>query len=560
MGIDLVIRGGTVIDGSGAAGRTGDVAVNEGVIVGVGAVEDQGRQEIDARGMLVCPGFIDGHAHLDAQIFWDPLATPVSMHGVTTLVMGNCGFTLAPVQPGTEELAIRSIERAEDISRGDLETGVPWGWRSFSDYLDAVDTTPKAVNLAGYIGHSALRTFVMGERAYHDPATADDLVRMGRELTQALAAGAVGFSTSQISQHRTVDDQPVASYIGGWDEVEHLAGVLGRSGTGVLQLATLMAEPENQAHLLRLARIAGRPVHQGCIYKADQPEGFRSSLAFLERAADEGAHIIGQAHVRPLVNVIGFKVGLPFDRLPQWGELRRLPLSEQRRLLEDPERRSVLVDEALHGPYVTSKVIVEVQARLPDYENLRVLESPMGPNPSLAELARDRGTNPVDLMIDLSLAADFEQYFTQPFANQDEGAVETILRHPHTIIAQSDSGAHVSQLMDSSIPTHFLAHWVRDRQAFSWEQAIHMLTGRPAREWGLGRRGLIDEGAVADLVVIDPESVGPRLPYAVSDLPAGGTRLVQEADGIFATVVGGGITSSEGKPTDARPGRLIRRS
>jgi N-acyl-D-aspartate/D-glutamate deacylase len=235
-------------------------------------------------------------------------------------------------------------------------------------------------------------------------------------------------------------------------------------------------------------------------------------------------------------------------------------LSEQRRVVEDPERRIALVDEALHGPYVTSKVIVEVQARLPDYENLRVLESPIGPNPSLADLARDRGTNPVDLMIDLSLAADFEQYFTQPFANQDEEAVETILRHPHTIIAQSDSGAHVSQLMDSSIPTHFLAHWVRDRRAFSWEQAIHMLTGRPAREWGLDRRGLIDEGAVADLVVIDPESVGPRLPYAVSDLPAGGTRLVQEADGIFATVVGGGITSLEGKPTDARPGRLIRRS
>jgi len=560
MSIDLVIRGGTVVDGSGAAGRTGDVAVNDGVIVGVGVVEGHGRQEIDATGMLVCPGFIDGHAHMDAQIFWDPLATPVSMHGVTTLVMGNCGFTLAPVQPGTEELAIRSIERAEDISRGDLEMGVPWGWRSFSDYLDAVDATPKAINVAGYIGHSALRTFVMGERAYHDAATGDDLARMGQELTDALAAGAIGFSTSQISQHRTVDDEPVASYVGGWDEVEHLAGVLGRSGAGVLQLATLMAEPENQAHLLRLARLSGRPVHQGCIYKADQPEGFRSSLAFLQRAADEGARIIGQAHVRPLVNVIGFKVGLPFDRLPQWRELRRLPLSEQRRILEDPERRSVLVDEALHGPYVTSKVIVEVQARLPDYENLRVLESPLGPNPSLADLARTRGTNPVDLMIDLSLAADFEQYFTQPFANQDEDAVETILRHPRTIIAQSDSGAHVSQLMDSSIPTHFLAHSVRDRQAFSWEEAIHMLTGRPAREWGLGRRGLVGEGCVADLVVIDPESIGPRLPHAVSDLPAGGTRLVQEADGVYATVVGGDITSAEGKPTEARPGRLIRRS
>jgi N-acyl-D-aspartate/D-glutamate deacylase len=246
--------------------------------------------------------------------------------------------------------------------------------------------------------------------------------------------------------------------------------------------------------------------------------------------------------------------------LPQWRALRRRPLSEQRLILEDPERRSVLVDEALHGRYVTSKVVVEVQARLPDYEALRVLESTSGPNPSVADLARARGTSPVDVMIDLSLAADFEQYFTQPFANEDEEAVEAILRHPRTIIAQSDSGAHVSQLMDSSIPTHFLAHSVRDRQAFSWEEAIHMLTGRPAREWGLGRRGLVAAGCVADLVVIDPGSIGPRLPHAVSDLPAGGTRLVQEADGIYAIVVGGDITSTEGKATGARPGRLIRRS
>ncbi len=560
MSIDLVIRGGTVVDGTGGASRVADVAVDGGVITGIGVVEDRGRQEIDARGLLVCPGFIDGHAHMDAQIFWDPLATPVSMHGVTTLVMGNCGFTLAPAQPGREELAIRSIERAEDISRGDLETGVPWGWRSFADYLDAVDATPKAVNLAGYVGHSALRTFVMGERAYHDPATEDDLARMGDELTAAMAAGAVGFSTSQISQHRTMADEPVASYVGGWSEVEHLVRVLGRTRTGVLQLATLMAEPENQAHLLNLALAGGRPVHQGCIYKADQPDGFRSSLAFLDHAAEQGARIIGQAHVRPLVNVIGFKVGLPFDLLPTWRELRRRPLSEQRLVLEDPERRSVLVEEALHGPYVTSKVIVEVQARLPDYEALRVLQSATRPNPSVADLARARGTNPVDVMIDLSLAADFEKYFTQPFANQDEAAVEMILRHPRTIIAQSDSGAHVSQLMDSSIPTHFLAHWVRDRQAFSWEEGIHMLTGRPAREWGLGQRGHVAEGRAADLVVIDPETVGPKLPYARADLPAGGTRLVQEADGMHAIVVGGELTSVDGKPTEARPGRLLRRS
>ncbi len=384
--------------------------------------------------------------------------------------------------------------------------------------------------------------------------------QMERELRHAMAAGAIGFSTSRIIQHLTVDDQPVASYVGSWDEICRLVAVMGELGTGVFQLATDLSNPDTQHQLLALARATGRPVHQACVYVASRPEAHHASLHFLDEAAGAGAHIVGQAHVRQLANVIGFKVGLPFDLLPQWRALRGRPLDEQRAALERPEERAALVDEALHGPYVTSKVAAEVQARLPDYENLRVLRSPTGYNPSVAEVARAEGKNPVDVMIDLSLEHDFEQYFTQPFANQDETAVEEILRHPHTIVAQSDSGAHVSQIMDSSIPTYFLAHWVRDRQAFSWEQAICMLSGRPAQEWGLGRRGLLREGYVADVVIVDPETVGPRLPHAASDLPAGGTRLVQEADGIRATVVAGQVTSLQGAPTDAHPGQLVRRS
>jgi N-acyl-D-aspartate/D-glutamate deacylase len=262
--------------------------------------------------------------------------------------------------------------------------------------------------------------------------------------------------------------------------------------------------------------------------------------------------------VRELQNVIGFRVGLPYDGLPRWKELRAQSLDGQRASLLDPATRAELVREALHGPYVTSHVTAEVQARLPDYDNLRALLSPTGINPSVAELARQRGTTAPDLMIDLSLETGFDQYFTQPFANQDHDAVLEILRHPHTVIAQSDSGAHVSQIMDSSIPTYFLAHWVRERAAFTWEEAISMLTARPASEWGLADRGLLREGYVADVVVFDPDGIGPALPSASADLPAGGTRLVQEARGIRATVVAGEVLLDDGAFTAARPGRLLR--
>lgn len=558
MTYDLVIRGGTIVDGTGTPRRRGDVAVHEGVVAEVGEVEGDGRHQIEADGLFVTPGFIDGHAHMDAQIFWDPLATPASQHGVTTLIMGNCGFTLAPVEPGAEELAVRSIERAEDMARADLEIGVPWGWRAFGDYLDAVARTPKAVNVAAYLGHSALRGFVMGERAYTEQATEDDLAAMRRELAAGLAAGAVGFSTSRISQHRTRDDGPVASFVADWSEIRALAAVVGERGTGLIQLADDLTDPEMQQAVLALSLETGRPVHQACVYVKRRPEAWRQVLEFLSRADAAGAQVVGQCHVRPLANVIGFRVGLPFDLLPGWRQLRQLPLEAQRARLEDPAAREALVDEALHGPYVTTNVAAEVQARLPDYDTLQVLRSPTGSNPSVAEVAAQRGTNPVDAMIDLSLEADFDQFFTQPFANQDLEAVEGILRHPQTVVAQSDSGAHVSQIMDSSIPTHLLAYWVRQRAALRWEEAVAALTAAPAAHFGLADRGRVQPGYRADLVLFDPERVAPRLPEAASDLPAGGTRLVQGADGIAATVVNGQVTWLDGQPTTARPGDLLR--
>jgi N-acyl-D-aspartate/D-glutamate deacylase len=555
---ELVIRGGTVIDGSGDERFQGDIGVTNGRVATIGAVADRGEEEIDASGLFVAPGFIDGHTHFDAQVFWDPLGNCASLHGVTTCVMGNCGFTLAPTPAATQELAIRSIERAEDISRRDMLMGVPWSWNTYADYLDAIDALPKGINYAGYIGHSALRDFVMGERAFTDSATDDDIASMRAEIKAAINAGAIGFSTSQLAQHRTVDDGPVASFVGGWREVAALAGVLGDLNAGLFQVAVDITDPAVQAELSDIAITTGRPVHFPCVYIKERPEAWHDVLDFLDRVGDAGARAVGQVHVRELQNVIGFRVGLPYDRLPTWGRLRQRSLAEQRAALLDADQRAALVDEALHGPYVTSSVAAEVQARLPDYENLRALMSATGERPSVSELARQKGATPVDVVIDLSLDADFNQFFTQPFANQDHHAVEGILRHSHTVIAQSDSGAHVSQIMDSSIPTYFLAHWVRERQAFSWEQGIAMLTSRPAREFGFSDRGLLREGNVADLVVFDPERVAPRLPYAATDLPAGGTRLVQEAEGIHATVVAGQMLLQDGKFTAARPGRLLR--
>jgi N-acyl-D-aspartate/D-glutamate deacylase len=558
MSYDIVVRGGTVFDGSGSAGQRADVGIVGDTVATVGTINERGRREVDAEGRYVVPGFIDGHTHLDAQLFWDPLATPSSMHGVTTSIMGNCGFTLAPVAPGAEDLAIRSIERAEDISRGDLAAGVPWGWRTYADYLAAVAAAPKSMNLAGYIGHSALRTFVMGERGYHELAGPDDLAAMARELTAAMHAGAIGFSSSRIAQHMTVDDGPVASYVADWDEVAALAGALGSLGAGVFQFAGNLSDRELQAVVRQLALTIKRPVHLACVYIDRDPDGWRGSLDFLDSVWAAGGQVIGQAHVRAIANVVGFRVGLPFDMLSEWKRVRSRPLAEQRAALENEDVRAALVHQALHGPYATTGVAAEVTARVPDYDRLTVVLSATGSNPTVAELARQRATSPVDVMIDLSLARDFEQYFSQPFANQNEDAVEAIMAHPHTVVAQSDTGAHVSQIMDSSIPTYLLAHWVKERQVLTWEDAIRRLTSEPAAAWGLAGRGRLSEGSAADVVVFDPDTIAPQLPHAESDLPAGGTRLVQGADGVEAVLVNGAITALHGEPTEERSGRLIR--
>lgn len=560
MTYDLVIRNGTVIDGSGRPRMRADVGVVGDTVATIGRITEKGAEEVDAEGCFVTPGFVDGHTHLDAQVCWDPLGTCSSWHGVTSVVMGNCGFTVAPARASEKHLALRSLERAEDISADVLAAGVEWRWETYADYLDVVDRLPKGINFAGFIGHSALRPYVMGEAAFERAATDDELAAMRRELESAMRAGAIGFSTSRSPNHKTTTDQPVASAVADWHEVQALTDVLRDLGAGIFQLAQEQpADPAaNAAYRERLTRLGidtGRPVLFVAGAPAHDDAKVRETLDWIETSNLRGGRLVGCVHTREFISVMGFKVGLPFDSLPRWKALRARPLAEQRAVLADPATRAPYVEEAMGGGY---RGAIGAEIRPPKWELLRVLHDANGPWDTVAELAAQRGTTPVDVMIDESLAVDFDRYFAQPFANLNLDAVRTFLEHPYTVIGIADTGAHVSQLLDSSITTHLLSYWTREREAFTWEQAVRMLTFDPASTWGLRNRGLLREGCAADVVVFDPGTVTQRLPETAYDQPGGIRRLVQKADGYRATIVGGQVVLRDGEHTGALPGRLLR--
>ena len=561
MAHDLVVRGGTVVDGTGAEPVRADVAVDDGRIVEVGDVDGRGEVEIDAEGHLVTPGFIDGHTHLDAQVCWDPMGTSASWHGVTTAVMGNCGFTLAPCRASESHLALRSLERAEDMSAEVLAQGVEWRWETYREYLDVVDALPKGINHAGYVGHSALRTYVMGERAFTEAASDADLAAMASELGDALHAGAIGFTTSRSPNHETSDDRPVASRLATWDEVRGLVGVMGELGVGVFELANEQhRDPDGLADYHRrlrdLAVESGRPITFIVGAPPARTAAYNPRLVeLLDATAAAGGTMFGQAHVREFQAVLSFETTVPFDRLPGWKSLRSQPLTAQLAVLSDPELRAPLVAEALAGDYGRS---IGAEVRPPDYDWIRIADTAIPPYRTVAEVAAERRIDPVTLMIELAIASNMRQLFFQPFGNHDQDAVLATLRHRHTVVATSDTGAHVSQIADSSIPTYLLGHWVRERQALTVNEAIHKLTGAPAAAWGFTDRGVVAQGAVADLNVIDPATVGPALPEVAHDLPTGAVRLTQRANGMAHTIVAGVPLLADGHHTGALPGRLLR--
>jgi N-acyl-D-amino-acid deacylase len=561
MPYDLIIKNGTVIDGSGLPRHRADVAVRHGRVAAVGRVREAAREVIDADGQVVTPGFVDGHTHMDAQVFWDPYGTCSCWHGVTTVVMGNCGFTLAPCGKSERHLVVRNLERAEDIAAEAMDAGIDWTWTTYPEFLDRIEALPKGINYAGYVGHSALRTYVMGERAFEKEAGEDEIRAMERELRDAVRAGAIGFTTSRSPSHETPDRRPVASRLASWDEVRRLVGVMGEMNAGVFELAGERAggDPERlrdyHVRLRDLAVETGRPITWGLFSRREEPDLWRTYLALLDETAARGGHMFAQVHSRALTVVLSFKTNLPFDRLPVWRELRALPLDQQAQRLRDPELRRRLVEAAKERD---ERRPIGAEARLGSYECIFVMDTPDGPHRSVAAVARERGVDPVEAMIDLALEKNLDRFFLQPIANENQDHALELIKHPRTVVTFSDSGAHVSQIMDASLQTHLLSHWVRAKQAITLEQAVRMLSFEPATHWGFRDRGLIREGMAADLLVFDPETIAPEMPEVVRDLPAGARRLTQRARGIAATVVNGEIVLRDGKPTGALPGQLLR--
>jgi N-acyl-D-aspartate/D-glutamate deacylase len=553
---DLVVRGGLVVDGTGAPGLRGDVAVDGDRVVAVGEVEGRGRRELEADGMVVAPGFVDAHTHMDAQLFWDDLGTPTCWHGVTSVVMGNCGFTLAPARPDARALVVRNLERAEDIAPEAMAQGIDWTWATFAEFLDAVDARPKGLNHAASIGHSALRTWAMGERAFEGPANADDLATMAAELRSALRAGAAGFTTSRTIAHATSDDRPVASRLATWDEVVALVDIVGHESDAVFQLAPeRLFDPDQhrdfERRLSELSISSGAPVVFGLFsHHLPQP-----STELMETTADRGGQMWALTHCRGVVSAQSFRSRLGFDALPEWQEVRSRPPAEQQVLLRDPAVRARLVQAAHHGDY---GIVHGPEAGRPKFETMTILESPYRPNPTVADVARQRGVDPVEAMIDIALERDFDVFFVQHLMSQDEDELLRLMRHPRTAMCFSDSGAHVSQIFDSSIYTHLLAWWVRERGLLGLEEAVQMITSRPADIWRLRDRGRLLPGYAADITIFDPHTVAPMMPTLVEDLPGGARRIEQRAEGIRATLVNGKFLTEDGEATEERPGRLLR--
>jgi N-acyl-D-amino-acid deacylase len=557
MEFDLVIRNGFIVDGTGAPGYHGDVAVADGRIVATGEVDGSGREEIDADGLVVTPGFVDGHTHMDAQVFWDQLGSSSCYQGVTTVVMGNCGYTIAPIRGSDRELVTSHIERAEDIPAAAMEAGIPFGWSTFAEYLDVVDSLPKGINYGGSIGHSALRIWAMGERAFEQAATADDLAAMKQELGDALQAGALGFTTTRNPSHTTSQNRPVASRLAAWDEVVELVGYMGGQGAGVFQTSGQPGDPglSTHDHVRRLAKLAlgsGVPV----VLPAARLD---ETVRIIDDTVARGGRMWGLTHSRGVGIMQSFETRVSFDKLPAWQEVRSQPLARQRVLLKDPDVRARLVQAARDGEYRTA---VAAEPFKPDYDRMHVMYSPYLPNPTVAEEARRRGVDPAEAMIDIALEHDFHIFFPQVIGFEALEADELVplFRNPNTAMTFSDSGAHLNQVADASIQTHLLAYWVRERQAFTMEEAVQMITSRPARMWRLHDRGQLAPGYAADITVFDAATVAPMVPDVVHDLPGGASRLEQRATGYVATIVNGRVFTRDGAATEARAGRLLRGS
>jgi N-acyl-D-amino-acid deacylase len=562
---DLVIRGGTVVDGTGAVAREADVVVVRDRIVGVGSYSGPVAHEIDARGKLVTPGFIDVHTHLDAQLTWDPIGTPSVLHGVTSVVVGNCGVGFAPCRPQDREYLMFLMEGVEDIPQAALREGLRWDWETFPEYLAAL-ARPLGVNVGAHLSHAPLRVYVMGERGATAAAPTDEeLARMRDCVLEALRAGAFGLATGRTTMHRTPAWDPVPGTFADRRELDALSGALTEAGTGVFQLVPYGGGGEDPNGFAReydwmvpLARHCARPVSVTLTQHLAHPDGWREALSMIEEAAEGGARILPQVAVRSVGILIGFDIAVsPLALFPAAGDLLGKPIEDVRRLLHDRDLRQHLV-ESMVDP---NAEILGGMARL---ENVFPLEDKgvhayeTTPDRSIVAIGRRLGKHPGEVMLDLLIEHELRNFFILPLYNNDLEAAATMLTHPLSTIGLGDAGAHTSQTCDAGFPTFLLAYWVRERGRIALEHAVKKLTGDLARVWGIPDRGVIRQGGFADLNVIDLDRLDLLLPEVRHELPTGAPHLSQGARGYAATIVNGTIVTRDGEHTGALPGVVLR--
>ena len=561
---DLVIRGGTVVDGTGAAPRRADVAISNDRIVAVGDDVGEGAREIDATGLLVTPGWVDIHTHYDGQVTWDPHLTPSGWNGVTTLVMGNCGVGFAPVRPGQQDFLIQLMEGVEDIPGTALADGIRWEWESFPEYLDALEKMPRSVDVAAQIPHGAVRAYVMGERgAKNEKATPDEIAEMAALVREGLEAGALGFSTSRTILHRAKDGELVPGTTAEDEEVLGLGRMLGEVGHGVFEVASDLApEGDELAWMSRLGKETGRPVAFACLQNPMDPNQWQRLLEAVERDAEEGGQLTPQVAQRPAGLIMGLESTIhPLLFRPTFAALNALPLAERKERLADPEVRARILSEepAFDMLPETAALIAGAYAMMyplgdpPDYEP--------GPEKSIQAIADREGRPPAEVVYDLLAADEFVYLPLLGYANGDLEAIRTMMLHPSSVFGLSDGGAHCGLICDASMPTFLLTHWVRDRargERIPLEQVVERQTRRTAELYGMEDRGVLAPGMKADVNVIDFDALHIHAPEMVYDLPADGKRLIQKVDGYRYTIQSGEVTYEDGEPTGALPGKLIR--
>ena len=564
---DLVIRNGLVVDGTGSPGRRADVAIDGGSVSIVGEAPERGREEIDAEGKLVTPGFVDIHTHFDGQITWDPLLTPSFWHGVTTVVMGNCGVGFAPAAPNRRDWLIGLMEGVEDIPGSALAEGMEWGWESFPEYLDFLETLPKAIDIGTQVPHGAVRAYVMGERgARNEDANPEDIAEMAAIVREGLEAGALGFSTSRTLAHRAIDGEPVPGTFAAEDELFGIGRVLGELGTGIYEVAPAGVTGDDAnapaleiAWMRKLSAEISRPVTFAMVQFDNDPEAWRQAFEASIEALDEGAEIYPQVAARGISLLLTLRGRHPFIHSPAYRGLDGLGWAERAERMREPQLRERILSE-VSSPDAALGFLM--------WNKLYPMSDPPNYEPEAWETVEARaaavGMTPLEFAYDFLTEGEGENVLFAPLFNYANGDLEPtreMLLHPRSAVGLSDGGAHCGVICDAGMPTFMLTHWTRDRargERLPLEWIVKRMTQDTARLYGLGDRGMLAPGKKGDVNVIDYEALQLELPQATHDLPTEAMRLIQRSRGYEATIVSGEVISRHGEETGARPGRLIR--